>query len=71
MDSHHKALAALADIGAGAAITLAGWSWLSVIDGLLKVILTIVGIAAGIAAYRYHTVMRHHAVEKHERDSTK
>jgi len=44
----------LADMGAVGVNVLAGWTWLSDVNAVLQLILTVAGIVAAIAAARYH-----------------
>jgi len=42
---------------------LAGWSWITQVEGVLQIALTIVGIGAGIASWRWYRAQRK-ALEK-------
>ena len=42
---------------------LAGMTWMDYVSGVLQIVLTIVGIGAGIAAWRWHRAQRK-ALEK-------
>ncbi len=49
-----------ATIGANA---LAGWGWITQVEGVLQIALTVVGIGAGIASWRWYRAQRK-ALEK-------
>lgn len=45
---------------------LAGMTWMDFTSGILQIILTIVGIGAGIAAWRWHRAQRKALKKKQE-----
>jgi hypothetical protein len=53
----------LADVATGAAVAGAGMTWVSTVDSVLKILVSLVAIAAGVAAFRYHNAKRK-ALEK-------
>ena len=44
----------IADGAATASIATAGWTWLANLNAVLQVIATLIAIAAGLYAIRYH-----------------
>ena len=52
----HRLDTRLADAGAIGANILAGWTWISDVNAVLQLVLTIVGIIAAVAAARYHII---------------
>lgn len=48
----------IADATAVGVNVLATWTWVDEVDAALRIVLTIAGIVAAIAAARYHTAKR-------------
>jgi len=48
----------LAAAGAAVSLTAGSLTWLATINEVAKLVLTVVGIVAGIASYRYYTSKR-------------